>query len=174
VTGARSTRGWQTAFLLPAFVAALPALAQEALVSFKSLSPEVALEMAQAAMADCRDEGYQVAVAVVDRMGVTQVVLRDRFAGPHALDSAERKAWTAASFREDTLTLSAGTAAGSAHAGVREIEHVLMLGGGIPVSVAGSVVGAVGVAGALSAEADHDCAQAGIEAIAARLELAAD
>jgi uncharacterized protein GlcG (DUF336 family) len=162
---------WRLILTLPA-LAALPALAQDPLVSFRSLSPEAALEMAQAAMASCRDQGFQVAVAVVDRMGVTQVLLRDRFAGPHALDGAERKAWTAASFRQDTVTLAAGTLPDSAHSGVREIGRVLMLGGGVPVSVSGSVVGAVGVAGALLAEADHDCAQAGIDAIAARLELA--
>ena len=155
-------------------LAQLPAAtsAQSALVTFRVLAPEMALEMAQAAMAQCRDDGFQVSVAVVDRMGVVQVLLRDRFAGPHANDSATRKAWTAASFRDDTLTLAAGTEHGSDHAGVREIDNVLMLGGGIPVSVSGSVVGAIGVAGALSAEADHACAQAGIDAVAAQLELA--
>ncbi|WP_245474638.1 heme-binding protein [Bradyrhizobium sp. Leo121] len=39
--------------------------------------------MAQAALADCQKRDYQVAVAVVDRFGVVQVVLRDRCAGPH-------------------------------------------------------------------------------------------
>ena len=155
-------------------LAQLPAAtsAQSALVTFRVLAPEMALEMAQAAMERCREDGFQVSVAVVDRMGVVQVLLRDRFAGPHANDSATRKAWTAASFRGDTLTLAAGTQPGSAHAGVREIDNVLMLGGGIPVSVSGSVVGAIGVAGALSAEDDHACAQAGIDAVAAQLELA--
>jgi uncharacterized protein GlcG (DUF336 family) len=165
------SRYWRLIVALPAFVP-LPGFTQDALVNFKSLSPESALAMAQAAMASCRDKGYQVAVAVVDRMGITQVLLRDRYAGPHALDGAERKAWTAASFRQDTLTLAAGTSHDSPHSGVREIARVLMLGGGIPVSASGSVIGAVGVAGALSAEADHACAQAGIDTITAQLELA--
>lgn len=165
------SRHWRPVFALVA-LAPLPGQAQDALVSFKSLSPESALAMAQAAMSSCRDDGYQVAVAVVDRMGITQVLLRDRYAGPHALDAAERKAWTAASFRQDTLTLAAGTSHDSPHSGVREIDRVLMLGGGIPVTVSGSTIGAVGVAGALSAEADHACAQAGVDAIAAQLELA--
>jgi len=38
-------------------------------------------------------------------MGGTQVMLRDRYAGPHTPDTAERKAWTAVSFRADTLEL---------------------------------------------------------------------
>ena len=53
----------------------------DALVIYKSLSPEVALEAAQAAMKKCRDNGFQVAVAVVDRFGQPQVMLRDRYAG---------------------------------------------------------------------------------------------
>ena len=40
----------------------------EVLVSYRSLTPEVALEMALAAQASCREKGYQVTVAVVDRM----------------------------------------------------------------------------------------------------------
>ena len=55
--------------------------AQDAIVTYKSLSPELALDLARAALADCRERGYQVAVAVVDRFGVDQVLLRDRFAG---------------------------------------------------------------------------------------------
>ncbi len=59
------------------------ARSEEALISFKVLSPAVALELAQATLEACRNQGYQVAVAVVDRFGTTQVILRDRYAGPH-------------------------------------------------------------------------------------------
>jgi uncharacterized protein GlcG (DUF336 family) len=144
----------------------------DVLVSFRVLSPETALEIAQAALARCRDDGYQVSVAVVDRSGIMQVLLRDRYAGPHANQSARQKAETAASFREDTLTLGDRTGADTEHSDIRSIEGVLMLGGGIPISAAGSVVGAVGVAGAPTPEADHACAQAGIDAVAAEIELA--
>ena len=33
---------------------------------------------------------------------MTQVVLRDRFAGPHTVPTATAKAWTAVSFRTGT------------------------------------------------------------------------
>jgi len=65
-----------------------PAAAQEALVTYKSLSPELAQDLAKATLADCRKRGFQVTVAVVDRFGVTQVLLRDRFAGPHTVSTA--------------------------------------------------------------------------------------
>jgi uncharacterized protein GlcG (DUF336 family) len=63
----------------------------------------IALDLAQAALADCRQRGYQVAVAVVDRSGLMQVVLRDRFAGPHTPPTASGKAWTAATFMSRTF-----------------------------------------------------------------------
>jgi uncharacterized protein GlcG (DUF336 family) len=81
--------------------------AQEALVNYKSLSPGIALEAAQAALANCQQRGYQVAIAVVDRFGVVQVVLRDRYAGPHTPATASGKAWTAATFRSSTSSLFA-------------------------------------------------------------------
>lgn len=152
-------------------VSALPARADDTLVTFRSLSPAVALELAQATMADCRKQDYQVAVAVVDRMGVTQVLLRDRYAGPHTPDTSRRKAWTAISFRTDTLTLAEKSGPDSPQSGARSITGALLLGGGIPVSVSGSVVGGVGVSGAPTAAADHGCAAAGIEAVAVKLEL---
>jgi uncharacterized protein GlcG (DUF336 family) len=146
------------------------AIAQETLVTFRSLAPDVALEMAQASLERCRDNGYQVSVAVVDRFGVTQVVLRDRFAGPHTPDTAKRLAWTAVSFRSDTLSLASAT--DSPQAGARHIEDVLMIGGGIPVTAAGSIVAGIGISGTPSGEANHACARAGVDAVAASLELA--
>jgi uncharacterized protein GlcG (DUF336 family) len=151
---------------------AVPVTADSALVSFRALTPETALEIASAALASCRDDGFQVSVAVVDRSGIVQVLLRDRFSGPHANEAAHRKAWTAVSFREATLTLAERTGPDTDLEGVRAIEGVLMLGGGIPISASGSVVGGVGVAGAFTPEADHACAQAGIDAVMAELELA--
>ena len=54
-----------------ALAVATPVRAQDALVTYKSLSPEVALDLARAALAECRKRGYQAAAAVVDRFGVT-------------------------------------------------------------------------------------------------------
>ena len=70
--------------MIAALLAAAPLAAQETLVTFRFLAPDVALEMAEAALDSCRKNGFQVAVTVVDRMGVAQVMLRDRFAGAGA------------------------------------------------------------------------------------------
>ena len=140
------------------------ALAQDALVSFKVLSPETAMKAAQAALDSCRAEGYQVSVVVVDRFGVAQVLIRDRFAGPHTPSTARRKAWTAVSFRTDTVELSAVTAANE-FSGVRHVDDALMVGGGVPIEAAGSIVGGIGISGAPSGQLDDDCARAGIAAV---------
>jgi uncharacterized protein GlcG (DUF336 family) len=152
--------------LLSISLSSLPALADEGgLVTFKAMKPEVALELAQATLKACRQAGFQVAVAVTDRLGVTQVILRDRLAGAHTPETARRKAWTAASFRTDTVTMTEETQAGKAQSGVRFVSEAMMIGGGIPVTAGGTMVGAVGVSGAPGGDEDHKCAEAGIAAI---------
>jgi uncharacterized protein GlcG (DUF336 family) len=145
--------------------------AEEPTVTFKSLSPELALELANAALADCRKRGFQVAVAVVDRSGVAQVMLRDRFAGPHTPSTAIGKAWTAVSFRTGTTELAAISGPGMPQAGLRDLPGVVALGGGMTVESAGTLVGGIGVSGAPGGDADDACARAGIDAIRDKLEF---
>ena len=146
-------------------------LAQEGVFQTKSLTPETALSAAKAAMEFCRKQGYQVAVAVVDRAGLAQVVLRDRFAGAHTLDVASNKAWTAASFRTPTAALAAETQAGKPLSGLRNLPRFLAVGGGLVIESGGAVLGAIGVSGAPGGEADEACARAGIKAIADAIEF---
>jgi uncharacterized protein GlcG (DUF336 family) len=148
---------------------AAPAAAQDdgAFVTFQVLKPEVALEMADAAMEACRAQGYQVGVTVVDRFGVPQVFLRDRFAGLHVYEVSRRKAWTAVSFRTDTSDLDRATNPGEISQGIRAVSEALPLGGGLMVQTgAGDLVGGIGVSGAPGPDIDDVCAQAGIDAVA--------
>ena len=148
-----------------------PGRAQEALVTYKSLSPELALDCARAALAECRKRSYQVAVAVVDRLGVTQVMLRDRFAGAHTPATATGKAWTAASFRTSTTELQAISQPGMPQAGLRNLPGAVIIGGGMVIEGGGSLVGAIGVSGAPGGDADEACAKAGIDAIRDKLDF---
>src|SRR6202171_4662234 len=145
--------------------------AQESLVTHKSLAPGIALELAQAALADCQKRGYQAAVAVVDRFGVIQVVLRDRYAGPHTPATASGKAWTAASFRNSTSNLFAISQPGMMQAGIRNLPGAVIIGGGLVVESGGSLVGAIGVSGGPGGDGDEGCATAGIEAIQSKLDF---
>jgi uncharacterized protein GlcG (DUF336 family) len=108
---------------------------------------------------------------VVDRFGVTQVMLRDRFAGAHTPATAAGKAWTAVSFRTNTSDLVAATQPGTPQAGVRSLPGAVVLGGGIMVEAGGSLLGAVGVSGAPGGDADDACANAGIAAVQDKLEF---
>jgi uncharacterized protein GlcG (DUF336 family) len=137
----------------------------------RNLTPETALKAAQAALKKCRDSGWQVAVAVVDRAGVVQVMLRDRYAGAHTPRTAGGKAWTAVSFRSNTGELVGLTQPGKAQSGVRNLPHVVALGGGVTIEAGGQMLGAIGVSGAPGGEADEACAKAGISAIQESLEF---
>ena len=143
----------------------LPVSAGESLGTYKALKPEVALSVARATMEACRKNGYQVSVAIVDRSGTVQVMLRDEMAGPHTLDTARRKAWSAASFNADTRSIAEATMPGSEQSGIRFISDAMMVAGGIPLYADGTLVGAVGVSGAPRAEEDHRCAEKGVEAL---------
>ena len=144
---------------------ALPALAQTGTYTVRQLTPETASKATRAALEACRKSGYQVAVAVVDRAGVAQALLRDRFAGPHTVSTAINKGWTAISFRTDTPEFSKATAGPGGSAGIRHLPNVVAVGGGVNIQAGGSTVGAIGVSGAPTGEADEACAKAGVAAI---------
>jgi uncharacterized protein GlcG (DUF336 family) len=148
-----------------------PAAAPEATFTVKSLTPETALKAAQAALKKCRADGFQVTVAVVDRSGTVQVLLRDRFAGAHTPDTATGKAWTAVSFRTNTTEMANETQAGKPSSGIRHLPRTVMIGGGMMIEGGGAMLGGIGVSGAPGGAADEVCAKAGIAAIQSDLEF---
>ena len=145
--------------------------------SFRSLSVEAASKAAWEAVLDCRKRGYSVAVAVVDRGGNTQVLLRDRYAGPHTNETAIRKAWTANSFRQSTSDLAGMLQEGLIPNQVQHNPGALLVGGGLIIEAKGQIIGGIGVSGAPPGKSERDsidgaCAQAGLSAIRDDVELA--
>lgn len=145
--------------------------------SFRSLSVEAASQAAWAAVRACRERGYSVAVAVVDRGGNVQALLRDRHAGPHTVETATRKAWTANSFRQSTSDLAGLLQEGRIPNQVQHNPGTLLVGGGLVVEARGEIIGGIGVSGAPPGKSERDsidgaCAQAGLAAIRDELELA--
>ena len=108
---------------------------------------------------------------MVDRFGVTQVMLRDRFAGAHTPSTAAGKAWTAVSFRSATTDLVASTKPDMPQAAVRNLPGVVILGGGLIIEAGGWLGGGVGVSGGPGGDADDACARVGIEAVRDRLDF---
>jgi len=159
-------------YLLSLCLGILPlAVSAQGTHSIKLLTTETALKAAQAALKKCRDGSFQVTVAVVDRMGVTQALVRDRFAGPHTVDMAQAKAYTAVSFRTNTTAMAAETQAGKPQSGVRHLPGVAAVGGGLMIEAGGSLLGAIGVSGAPGGKEDDVCAAAGIAAIRDDIEF---
>jgi uncharacterized protein GlcG (DUF336 family) len=147
------------------------ALADSATFTVRQLTPDTALKAAQAALAKCRADGYQVSVAVVDRGGLTQVLLRDRYAGPHTVDVSINKAWSAVSFRTNTSDIEKASRPNEAMAGIRHFPRLAAVGGGVMIEAGGSLLGGIGVSGAPGGDADEACAKAGLRAIADSLEF---
>jgi uncharacterized protein GlcG (DUF336 family) len=141
------------------------------LVEVRQLSLDLANEIAWNALKACRRENAQIAVAVVDRGGRTQVLLRDALAGPHTIQASQGKAVTALSFRIPTSQLAAETGPGSPASGLRSVDGVTAVGGGLVIQSRGSIVGAIGVSGAQGPANDEACARAGIESVVDRLAL---
>ncbi len=141
------------------------------LVRHGSLAMPDALRIAKVALRECHGKGYKVSVAVVDRGGNLQVLLRDEDAGPHTVDSSYRKAYTALSLDKPTRELADLVAKKRQLQGLGDMnESILILGGGLPVHIAGQLVGGVGVGGAPGAKLDEDCARKGIQSIGVRAD----
>jgi uncharacterized protein GlcG (DUF336 family) len=157
-------------FLLSASVG-IQAADFKALNKVSTLTTEAAMVAADAALKDCRKRGAVVAVAVVDRSGVPLVMLRDALSGMHTPDTATRKAWTAVSFKTGTVEMEKATAYNLPSSGIRNLPNVAMIGGGLPIEAAGSLVGGIGVSGAPSGIMDEECAKVGIKAIRDALDL---
>ncbi len=136
--------------------------------NIKRLSLETALRIAQAAIDQCRKEGVQIAVTVVDRGGHEQVVLRDVLAMDITIPISKQKAHTAMAFNSP---LSEMQDRFTGAYGVPKIDGLVISAGGIPVNVGGNLMAGIGVSGAPSGETDEKCARAGLEAVLSDLEM---
>lgn len=129
----------------------------------RNMSLELANQLAASAVASCRQSGYQVTAAVVDRAGQLRALQRADSAGPHTLGAAQEKAYTAASARNSTLAMMDTAQKNPGAANLVHIPGFLLLGGGVPVKAGNEVIGALGVGGAPGGHLDEQCAVAAID-----------
>jgi uncharacterized protein GlcG (DUF336 family) len=153
------------------WVALHSAHAAEGVVTYQSLAPDVAFDLARSALQQCRKDGYQVAVVVTDRFGAPLVELRDRYAPVAALDIAKGKAWTAVTFSRNTGDFVKAMKDGTISAGLAGVPGVTPLAGGVIIQTGGSLLGAVGIAGAPGGDKDEACAKAGLAAVQDKLDF---
>jgi len=130
----------------------------------------LAAEAASEAVSVCAKQGYRETAQVVDADGAIIATLRGDGAGIHSLDSALDKAYTAVSFKSDTLALAERAKGEDSIAPLAKLPHVMFFGGGVVIKLGDETIGAIGAAGAPGAKLDDSCARAGIDKIKDRLQ----
>jgi uncharacterized protein GlcG (DUF336 family) len=99
------------------------------------------------------------------------IELRDVYTPWGALEIAKGKAWTAVTFTRNTSDFVKGLKDGTIGAGLAGLPGVTPLAGGVVIAAAGSLLGAVGVAGAPGGDKDEGCAQSGLAAVQDKLDF---
>jgi uncharacterized protein GlcG (DUF336 family) len=134
------------------------------------LPAALAVDAASETVAACAKQGYHETAQVVDADGVVIATLRGDSAGAHTLDSALYKAYTAASFKSDTLSLAERAKGEDSIAPLSRLPHVMFFGGGVPIKLGDETIGAIGASGAPGGKLDDACARAGLDKIKDRLQ----
>jgi uncharacterized protein GlcG (DUF336 family) len=130
----------------------------------------LAAEAASETVAACAKQGYRETAVVLDADGAVIAVLRGDGAGIHTLDSAHDKAYTAVSFKNDTLSLAERAKGEDSIAPLAKLPHVMFFGGGVVIKLGDEVIGSIGASGAPGAKLDDGCAHAGLDKIRDQLK----
>ena len=149
-------------------VALLVAPAQAQLLDHKDLSYAMALTIAQCALEDCKAKGYPVSVVVVDRDGENIVTLRGDGAGPHTMENARRKAYTALTFKMTSEDFAKALESNPVRRQQATLPGVIGIPGGVPIKVGNDTIAGVGLSG--SPGVDEPCVRAGLAKVQDQLK----
>ena len=172
------TPRWTRAMLLSAAAIAPHPSQAQTLVTHR-LPASLAMQAVEAAVAACTQQGYGVTATVIDADAQRIADLRGDTAGVHTYEAAWGKAYTAVGFAPILHVDSGGEvadriarfAAGqpSGTLPFQPTQHMIFRAGGLSIQVGDDVIGAIGVGGAPSAQADEACAKAGLDKIRDRI-----
>jgi uncharacterized protein GlcG (DUF336 family) len=140
-------------------------VAVDGLQSGSDIGVDLALEILANVRVAAQRMGLGMAGAVTDRGGHVVASMRMDNAPLGALPIAADKAYTAALWGVRTGEMTAASLPGGGDWGFATTlgGRMIVFAGGVPVRVAGLLVGALGVSGALSSE-DEQCALAALDA----------
>jgi glc operon protein GlcG len=129
-----------------------------------SITLEDAKKAAAAALNEAGTNGWTVAVAIVDPHGdlVYFEKMDDTPLGSTIV--CQDKARSAARFKRTTKVFQDMLASGGEGVRVLRIKGAVPVDGGVPIVMAGKVVGAIGISGGTSQQ-DGQCAQAGASTV---------
>jgi uncharacterized protein GlcG (DUF336 family) len=147
---------------------AMPAFAQAPQME-KNISMGLAMAIMQGTIDQCTKDGYKVSVTIVDKAGNVAAQIRGDGTNPHTMEFSRLKAYTSRTRGQTSLEFMKLTA-DPANAYLKQIPHVVAVGGGVPIKAGNEVIGAVGVSGAPGGEKDEVCALAGIAKVEAALK----
>ena len=129
----------------------------------KILTLAGARSVVAAAEAEAAKGGATPSIAVVDDGGHVLLVVRPESTFAAAAEVSVQKARTAALFRKDTLAFE-NTVNGGRYA-LLGVNVMTPLMGGVPITVEGQVVGAIGISGAKSQQQDDAIARVAVAVI---------
>jgi uncharacterized protein GlcG (DUF336 family) len=164
-----TSRNLTTVLLAGAAAVALAAPASAQLLAHKDITAEIAVTIAQTAIATCKAQGYKVSSTIVGRSGEIIVQIRGDETGPHTVENSFRKAYTARTFRSPSGALVERLKADPT-LGLIHLTNVIANQGALPIKVGDDVIGAAGASGAPGGEKDEACVKAGIDKVADQLK----
>ena len=129
----------------------------------KILTLAGARSVVAAAEAEAAKGGASPSIAVVDDGGHVLLVVRPESTFAAAAEVSVQKARTAALFRKDTLAFE-NTVNGGRYA-LLGVNVMTPLMGGVPITIEGQVVGAIGISGAKSQQQDDVIARAAVAVV---------
>lgn len=140
------------------------------MAAIPTVGMELARDLTQGAIEVCRDHGWQVSVVVVGKSGDIQAVLRDTLAPRHTLEIAQRKAEAVILSGVSTADLRANRPDVAME--LNNVASLLLIEGGVPITFAGVMIGALAVAGAPGPRNNERCALASLAKHQDRLDFA--
>jgi len=137
--------------------------------SHKVLTAALAVEAAQAAIAACKAQGYNVTVTIADRTGTPILMLVGDGAGAVTREVTRRKAYTAALWKMSTGDFAKRFPTPTGFNPVVYDPQLASGDGGVPIKVGNDTIGAIAAAGAPGGDKDEACANAGLAKISDQL-----
>jgi uncharacterized protein GlcG (DUF336 family) len=145
------------------YLLALPLFAQSEQYG-APITADVAKKAAAAAIAEARKNNFTMAIAIVDPNGFLVYFEKMDNTQNGSVNIALDKAKSAALFKRPTKAFQDALAAGGVGLRILGLEGAVPVDGGLPIIVAGKVIGAIGASGGTS-EQDGVVAKAGTDAV---------